>query len=91
MALAPIWAKFESEPLAVPFAGRELGKRLADIVNAANHDLTLPKFDLGGRKLRRKTCRSQTGSNPVNPVKPDQTWKIKARGPARFGCPQNET
>jgi hypothetical protein len=58
--LAPIWAKFESKPLAELFGGGDRGRKLAEFVTAVQNDLPPPKI--------AKTEQSgQTWSNPVKP------------------------
>ncbi len=59
-ALAPIWAPFRRKNLAMIFGDSEEGKKLAEYVDAIQHELPMPKFD--------KTHQpGQTQSNPVKP------------------------
>ncbi len=66
-ALAPIWAAYQSEPLAALFGGGEAGKKLADYVCAIKHGLPPPKKELLAEKKPAGEPPGQTQSNPVKP------------------------
>jgi hypothetical protein len=66
-ALAPIWAAYQSEPLAQLFGGGKAGKKLADYVCAIKHGLPPPKTEVLAEKKPAGQPAGQTQSNPVKP------------------------
>jgi len=66
-ALAPIWAAYQSEPLAKLFGGGEAGQKLADYVCAIRNGIAPPKIELLPEKEPAKKPPGQTQSKPVKP------------------------
>jgi hypothetical protein len=78
-AVAPIWAKVESEELAGVFGGGERGRRFAEIITAVKYDLPPPKWTEALRKkkeIRDREAQSEPRSPAKSkPVQSSQTGK----------------